>query len=194
MGRKSSLTDSQWEQIERRHLVDGESINALAAEFGVNDSSVRRKIKPNKAELPNGAKPLPVLALEKVQADREVRRIAEQIAELPVAKQQIVSDLARKLTNISGHLASAAEYGAATAHRLAGIANAKAQEIDDAAPLTGDSMEALKGIAGLTKMANEASEIGVNLLKANKEAIGDLNRGDQKKAPSGLNHFYGDTE
>jgi hypothetical protein len=176
MGRKSSLTPEQWVEIERRHLVDGESINSLAVEFGVNESSIRRRIKPNKAELPNGEKPLRVLALEKVEADTQSRRIAEQIAELPIARQQIVNDLASLLTDISGHLAGAAKYGAATAHRLSGIAHAKAAEIDDGQPLTAESVEALKGIAVLTRMANDASEIGVNLLRANKETIDDINR------------------
>jgi hypothetical protein len=169
MGRKSSLTPEQWVEIERRHMVDGESINALAAEFGVNESSIRRKIKPNKAEQPNATKPLQVLAKEKVEADKAVRRIAEQIAELPVARQQIVSDLARKLSSISEHLASAAEYGAATAHRLAGIAHNKVSEINDATPLDPQGIETLKGIAVLTRMANESSEIGLNLLRANKD-------------------------
>ncbi|NIE67465.1 GIY-YIG nuclease family protein [Burkholderia sp. Ax-1719] len=43
MGRKSALTPEQWAQIERRHLVDGESLNSLATEFGVNESSLRRR-------------------------------------------------------------------------------------------------------------------------------------------------------
>lgn len=176
MGRRSSLTPDQWLEIERRHVVDGESINSLAAEFNVNESSVRRKIKPNKAESPNGENPLRVIAIKKVQADTEVKRIAEQIAELPFAKQQIVSDLTRKLSNISEHLGSAAEYSAATAHRLAGIAHAQAELVDDANPQAEKSAAALSNIAGLTKMANAASEIGINLLRANKEAIDELSR------------------
>lgn len=175
MGRKSSLTPEQWTEIERRHLVDGESINSLAAEFGVNESSIRRKIKPNKAELPNGEKPLQVLAQEKAASDEAARKIAEEIAQLPISRQTVVRDLAAKLTNISGHLASAAEYGAATAHRLAGIAHAQAQGIDDAQPLNDQSIGSLRGIAALTKLANEASEIGVNLLRANKEEIERIN-------------------
>lgn len=186
MGRKSSLTPEQWAEIERRHLIDGESINALAAEFGVNESSVRRRIKPNKAELPNGEKPLQVLAQEKVEADAATRRIAEKIAELPISRQKIVTDLAEKLKGISGHLASAAEYGAATAHRLAGIAHNKATEIDDAKPLNTESLESLKGIAVLTKMANEASEIGVNLLRANKDEIDRLNANNDSRKIGGI--------
>lgn len=178
MGRKSFLTPDQWIEIERRHVVDGESINSLASEFGVNESSVRRKIKPNKAESPNGKNTLAVIAREKVNADAESRRIADQIAELPYAKQQIVSDLARKLTNISHHLCGAAEFGAATAHRLAGIANGRVAQIDDAAPLDEAGVAELKGIAVLTRMANESSEIGINLLRANKETIDGINKAE----------------
>lgn len=76
------------------------------------------------------------------------------------------------------HLAGAAKYGASTAHRLSGIANAKVMEIDDAAPLTDASLLSLKGVAVLTKVANEASQIGVNLLAANKDMIKEANQGN----------------
>lgn len=167
MGRKSSLTPEQWVEIEHRHILGGETINALATEFGINESSVRRKIKPNKAELPNKAKPLRVLALEKIEADKAVQRIAEQIAELPIARQQIVSDLARKLTNISGHIASAAEHSAASAHRLSILANQQLQRVDEVNPM--GSENELRAVASLQKMANLSSEIGLNLLRANKD-------------------------
>jgi transposase-like protein len=182
MGRKSALTVEQWLEIERRHVVDGDSINALAAEFGINESSIRRKIKPNKAESPKPTNPLRVIAEKKVNADSEVRRINQQIAELPYAKQMIVSDLATKLTNISRHLGSAAEFGAATAHRLAGIANGRVAQIDDAKPLSEAGITELKGIAVLTKLANEASEIGINLLRANKESIDAMNKPETDSA------------
>jgi predicted DNA-binding protein YlxM (UPF0122 family) len=169
MGRKSSLTDKQWLEIERRHVVDGESINALAAEFGVNESSIRRKIKPNKAESPNRQNPLQALAKEKVRVDEESKRITEQIAELPYAKQAIVADLARKLTNTSSHLASAAEISAASAHRLSMLANQQLEKVDDVSPLK--SAAELQAVALLQKMANSSSEIGLNLLRANKDAL-----------------------
>lgn len=193
MGRKSSLTPEQWIEIERRHVVDGESINALAEEFGVNESSVRRKIKPNKAESPNRQNPLKIIAEEKVRADAESKRIAEQIATLPYAKQQIVSDLARKLTNISEHMACGAEYGAATYHRLSGIAHMKAQNIDDTAPLTEETINERKDIASIMRMANEAAEVPLGLLKANKEAVDSINKvGDNERgAALTLSDFYG---
>src|SRR5437868_2517362 len=98
MGRKSSLTSEQWAEVERRHLVDGVSINALAAEFKVNESSIRRRLKPSKADAPGGKSPLHVLAEEKVRAEAEAKRVTAQIASLPQAQQLIVSDLARKLS------------------------------------------------------------------------------------------------
>ncbi len=167
MGRKSSLTSEQWIEIERRHVVEGESINALATEFGINESSIRRKIKPNKAEAPNRQNALQALAIDKVRADAESKRIAEQIADLPYAKQQIVSDLARKLNSISDHLGSAAEISAASAHRLSLLANQQLDKVDEVEPLK--SAVELQTVALLQKMANTSSEIGLNLLRANKD-------------------------
>jgi ABC-type transporter Mla subunit MlaD len=108
----------------------------------------------------------------------QIKNVAKQIvdteraiSELPISAQITAHGLASRLRAISENLAGAAHYGAATAHRLAGIANAKVQEIDDAKPLDEQSLDALKGVAALTKMANEASTVGLNLLSANKEAV-----------------------
>lgn len=182
MGRKSSLTAEQWIEVERRHLVDGVSINALAAEYGVNESSIRRRIKPSKAESPSRKNPLHALAEEKVRADAESKRISAQIADLPYANQLIVSDLARKLTNISEHIGSAAEVSAASAHRLSILANQQLELVDDINPLR--SSVQLQAALLLQKMANGASEIPLNLLRANKDAIEDMNK--SRDAPSPL--------
>jgi DNA primase catalytic subunit len=181
MGRKSSLTPEQWVEVERRHLVDGESINALAAAYGVNESSIRRRLKANKAE-PGRKSPLHVLAEEKVRVDTESKRISAQIAELPYAKQMIVSDLARKLTNISEHIGSAAEISAASSHRLSMLANQQLDLVDDVNPLA--TAAQLKTFEVLQNMANGASQIPMNLLRANKDVIEDMNK--SKDAPSPL--------
>lgn len=180
MGRKSSLTPEQWSEIERRHLVDGESINSLAAEFKVNESSIRRKIKPGKATSPSGKSPLHVLAEEKVRAEAEAKRVTAQIASLPQAQQLIVSDLARKLSNISEHIGSAAEISAASAHRLSMLANQALEKVDEVNPLS--TATELKTFEALQKMANGASEIPMNLLKANRDTIEDMNRRDTEQA------------
>lgn len=174
MGRKSALTPEQWVEVERRHFVDGESVNALAKRFGVNESIIRRKIKPNKAEGKNTQESLRDLALRKLDADRAANEIAEEIAELPISRQNTFNDIYKKLGSITLHLTSAAEFGAATAHRLSGIANAQVDKISDSDPM--ESQEVLQGISALTKMANDASQIGMNLLAANKEQIKEMNQ------------------
>lgn len=178
MGRKSALTDDQWIEIERRIMVDGESVFSLAVEFGVNESSIRRKIKPNKADKAERALKdnpgLKELAAEKVRVDAESDRVSKQIAELPYAKQQIVSDLARKMSNISDHIGSAAEFSAASAHRLAMMANQVLEKVDEVDPMK--SAEHLTAVAALQKLANGSAEIPLGLLKANKEMVDSMNR------------------
>lgn len=63
--------------------------------------------------------------------------------------------------------------GAATAHRLSAIANSQVAKVDDADP--SKSMDMLRDVAVLTKMANDASTIGLNLLSANKEMVKNAN-------------------
>lgn len=181
MGRKSSLTAEQWLEVERRHLVDGASINALALEFGVNESSIRRRLKPNKDESQSRKNPLHALAQEKVRVDAESKRISDQIADLPYANQLIVSDLARKLTNISVHIGSAAEVSAASAHRLSILSNQQLELVDDVNPM--GSAAQLQAAAVLQKMANSAMEGPMNLLRANKDMIEEMNKSTTSPSP-----------
>lgn len=197
MGRKSALTPEQWIEIERRIVVDGDSVYMLAKEYGVNESSIRRALKPSKIDkaekaekIDKYAPELKELAIRKARSEEEAKKIASEISALPVPRQRIVSDLASKLMNISEHMASAAEYSAATAHRLAAIANGQIDKVDDEEPEK--SVEALKRIQFLTGMATEASKIPINLINANKETIADMNKDQSKDAPSGLSHFYGE--
>jgi hypothetical protein len=158
MGRPSKLSEKQWAEIEKR-ILDGEPPAALAKEYGVNRSALTRRLS---------------------QHVRNIKQVANQIVEtdvalraLPVAQQVAAINLADELKAISGHLASAGKYGAMTAHRLSAIAHSQTDKIDDVDPMS--SQDALQGIAGLTKMANSASEIAINLLRANKEAVDNLN-------------------
>jgi len=173
MGRPSKLSEKQWLEIERRILA-GEKPSELADEFKVSRAAVSRRVsKPAQA--------VKEVANQIVAAETALRA-------LPVSQQGLAISLADELRQISAHLAGAARFGAATAHRLSGIAHAKVQEIDDAAPLDEESLGALKGVAVLTRMANDASTIGVNLLAANKDR---LKESDKPDVPAGLEHFYG---
>lgn len=161
MGRKSKLTEKQWESIGKR-LLDGESARGLASEFGVAESAIRKRFSARTKEIKNVANQL-------VAAETA-------FAELPLSAQISARTLADRMKSISEHLAGAAEFGAATSHRVSGIANAMVSRIDDVDPLSAESMEALKGIAALTKLANESSTIPINLLAANKEMIKEMNK------------------
>ncbi|WP_287820136.1 helix-turn-helix domain-containing protein [Achromobacter sp.] len=177
MGRPSKLTDAQWEAIGKR-LLAGESTSALAREFGVSKGAISTRFSKRTETIKSVANQL-------VAADRAM-------ANLNVSEQIAARSLADDLKAISEHLAGAARYSSATAHRLALIAHTESEKIDDTAPTNSESVEALKGVALLTKMANASSEIGINLLRANKEQIDGMSRGDDE-APAGLEHFYGDS-
>lgn len=156
MGRKSALTDKQWEQIGER-LLRGERPAALAKEYGVDRAAISRRFSQQ-------VKSVKSVANQLVAADNALKS-------LPISQQINALSLAEELKAISGHLASAARYGAATAHRLSGIANSQVAKIDDADPLRAESLESLKGISALTRLANESSTIALNLLGANKEMV-----------------------
>lgn len=161
MGRKSSLTDKQWAEIGNR-LLAGEAGRVLAREFGISETAIRKRFGSHVKQIKDVANQI-------VATDKAFKSLS-------VGSQISARTLADELIEISTHLAGAARYGAATAHRLSGIAHNKVSEIDDAAPLDEASMDALKGIAALTKIANMSSEIGINLLRANKESIDAMNK------------------
>ncbi|HEX5126503.1 MAG TPA: hypothetical protein VFW00_07160 [Rhodocyclaceae bacterium] len=167
MGRKSSLTEKQWQEIERR-ILKGEKGRVLSREFGISEAAIRKRFGAQ-------AKQIKDVANQLVAAETA-------FSALPIGAQISARTLADELKEISMHLAGAARYGAATAHRLSGIAHAKVAEIDDAAPLNDDSLKALKGISVLTQMANSAAEIPIGLLKANKDQIDQLNNPETDSA------------
>lgn len=163
MGRKSSLTEKQWEAIEKRAL-NGDPVRALAREFEISEAAIRKRIGAR-------TKTIKDVANQLVVAERAFES-------LPLGAQISARTLADRLKAISNHLAGAAEYGSSTAHRLAALANAQMDRIDESKPFDKDSVEAIKGIAVLTETANRAAEIPLNLLKANKETIADLSKNE----------------
>lgn len=167
MGRKSALSEKQWQEIGAR-LVKGDKGRVLAREYGVSEAAIRKRFGAQTKQIKDVANQL-------VAAETA-------FSSLPIGAQISARTLADELKEISMHLAGAAKYGAATAHRLSGIANAKVGEIDDAAPLDEKSLVTLKGISVLTQLANSAAEIPIGLLKANKEQIDQLNNPETDSA------------
>ncbi len=158
MARPSKLSPQQWSDIERR-MSEGEKASELAREFDVHPSQITRRVS---------------------QVSQKVRIVAQKVAdaqtalaELPVPQQYSAISLAEKLRNMSASVAAAAELGAKTGHRLHALANYEVAKVDDADPLR--SIEALKSVGVLTKLANESLAPALNLIAANKEAVQKLN-------------------
>ena len=169
MGRRSKLTDKQWSEIERLHL-SGESFRSLAKKFGIAESSIRGKISENCAEIKDVA--------------NQILVTEARLKSLPISAQIAAQSLADDLRAISHNIASAAKYGSMTSRRLATIANMQVDKIDEVDPM--ETQEVLQSISALTKMANDASQMGISLLNANKEATKDVTQGndyDMPKAP-----------
>jgi len=166
MGRPSKLTDAQWAEVERR-LLQGETARALGREFGVTEGAIRQRFGVTTR-----------VSTQSTQVQEAARKIAEAntaLAALTPTQRPAAISLAEKLQNISESLASAAALGAATSHRLSALANVEVSKIDDAKVLSAESMDAMRGVAALTKLANESSSIAINLLSANKETVKIIN-------------------
>jgi hypothetical protein len=160
MARTSKLTPDQWKEVERR-ILSGESASALGREFGISEAGIRKKLGS---------------MFEISSRSANVKFVAEKLAEantalaaLPVAQQVVAINMAETLRDISTSLASAASLGAKTSHRLQTIAHNQVQKVDETDPAK--SIEALKGVGVLTKLANESASIALNLLAANKDRL-----------------------
>lgn len=171
MGRPSKLTKEQWLQAEHEHVVDGVAIMTLAKKYGVHESALRRKIRPNQAERARGVDRLRDLAKEKVDAERAVAVVDAKVAELPEYRQIIVRDLAERMKSISVHLTCAAEVSAETSHKLTLLARAQANRIDPDKPLTDKTRDLVSGISAITRTANEAGTIGLGLIAAHRVGL-----------------------
>lgn len=154
MGRPSKLTDRQWDELKAR-LSKGEKAADLAREYGVSKTAISTRVSKRIETVKSVANQL-------FQADAAFK-------ELPVSEQAMTLTLVDELKAISRHMAGAGKFSAASAHRLAGIAHDIVQKVDDAEPEK--TIAALQRFSAVTKLANEASHIPLNLLAANKDAV-----------------------
>lgn len=155
MARPSKLNDAQLREIEQR-MLSGEAGCALAREFGVTYNAIKKRLSARVNQTKQVANQL--IAAE------------DALSALPPGAQLNAVNLAAQLRAVSGHLASAATFGAMTAHRLGRLAHQQATRVDGKDPLGDASQQALAGVVMLTKTANMSAEIGLNLMRANKEA------------------------
>jgi hypothetical protein len=81
----------------------------------------------------------------------------------------LVDDMASQLRAISSNLTRAAISGTNTSARLAAMAEKQVLKIDQDNPM--DTQEELQAVGALTKLSNEAAQLGVQLINANKENL-----------------------
>lgn len=153
MARQSKLAPHQWEQVQRR-LLAGETASALGREFGVDEAIIRRKFGHSR----------------KSESPKEVRNAARLVADandaldaLPPMQRQVALTLAEELREISRSLAAAARLGSQTAVVLAAKAHQQAATVED--------VDGLRAVAALTRTANEAAHVGLQMLRSNEDQV-----------------------
>lgn len=161
MGRRSNLTDKQWEGILVR-IIKGEKAADLAKEYNVSKSAVSMHISKR-------AESIKTVAKQVVEADAA-------FSALPMFEKIETLSLIDELKAISLHMAGAAKFQSMTSHRLSKMANDQVDKIDEINPR--NSEDILQGISALTRIANDASQIPLGLLNANKEMIKDTYKKD----------------
>jgi hypothetical protein len=75
-----------------------------------------------------------------------------------------LADLHETVLTVSGN-------NARTGIKASALANTEMAKVDDADPMSEQSLNALKGVSALVKLSNEACSMGLNLLNANKERM-----------------------
>jgi hypothetical protein len=174
MGRKSKLKENQWHEILNRHL-QGEKIRPLAREFQISEAAIRQQISTQSKQIKTVAQQIVI-----VEENFQALSVTSQISALKLVDQ--IKAVTENLTGAGGN-------GALTAKLLSKIASHQVDKIDP-----GGTMEAngdvLQSILALTKTANEASMIGLNLLKIHKPIIEEINKPEVQNIPSGLGFLY----
>ena len=145
------LSEAQWEDILKRHIVDGIGSRSLAEQYGVPESSIRTRAKTAQS------------AQIKYVANQIVT-VSQNLKALNPHAQTLTLDLSSKLCNISNNLASAGELGSKNAERLMALAGNHMMGIDP------DNIDfsIVAGVKALGDTAGKHAEIGMGLLNANK--------------------------
>lgn len=172
MARPCSLNDKQKQEILRRSIEMQESPYAIAKAMNLPESTVRRNVVADSGVIKSAA-------IQIVTAEQELLK-------LPISAQVVARDYMANLRAISNNLARAAMIGSANAVRLSKVAET---EIIRATEGDGLDLEGIKIANGLTRSANDAAQLGVQLIQSNK----DKSTEPPKQARS-LNEFYSDVK
>lgn len=168
------LTPQEWIELEKRALA-GESNRSLAKAYGIGEATIRDRLGQVKQIKVHDA------AVKVVEARKAIES-------LPPAMRVQVNPLADVLQSISNMAAQSAELAAKTSYRMSHIANLQASKVDEQNP----DPELLRMVHGLTETANKAAYQPLELLKANKDMLGEAGKSDAIESTKGrtLDEFY----
>lgn len=152
MARPNSLTEGQRQELLRRSVA-GESPYEISKATGIPESTIRRNVSAVSAVIKD--------------ASSQIVSAEQKISKLAVPAQIVAFDYLNALRTISANLGEAARIGTDNAVRLSALAATQLNRvtIDPEAP----DMDGLKLVAGITKTANDAAQLGMQLLQVNKE-------------------------
>ena len=157
MGRKAKLTPQQIKHYQDRHLA-GESIRSLAKLAGVGEATLRDYIG---------------------ESARKIKDVANQIVatdlalkSLPIHAQTAAQDHAARIQRMRANLATGFEMLSGNFMRLASMSQTELAKVDETAMLEEKTLDRLKSVARLTRMANDSVEAPLRMAAA-VEAMGE---------------------
>lgn len=152
MGRPSKLSEKQWHDVEAMVLA-GKPLRSIAKQFGISESSIRGRLSAQIAETKAVA--------------NQIVDTKQRLSALPISAQIRAQQLADEMLAVSAYLASAAQHGAKVSRESMELAAKQFESVNHDDPM--ESADILQGIAALTRIANESSTIGRDLLKTFKD-------------------------
>ena len=142
--------------------MTGETLRAIAKSFDITEGAIRAKFGGSITQF--------------LSQSTQIREVAQQVAQvqdvvdqLSPFQRDVVFDLAASLRNVSRSLTKAAELGADTSMRLQEMASTQIRKVNQDDPT--QSIEELKSVGIMTRLANDSASIALNLLAANKDRM-----------------------
>ncbi len=174
MGRKSKLNTNQWNEIERRRIVDRESWRSLEKAFGISQSTIRYHLSAQ-------CKNIEVVANQLAAAEIAV-------CELPKAAQQIARDHAENIKITRVNLESAAAMAAeATNHLMTHLVfetgRIKAAKTDEDRVSNGNALQAVAALADTINKTAVTSFKTLSYAKAAELADFRMSRANSQNNP-----------
>lgn len=160
--KKKAISPSKWADVMRRYIVDGESASVLARELGVSETAVRKRAGSKRFEVKD-------IANQIVSAEQQYERLDK-------GSKSLVDDMAAQLRAVNSGLMRAAVNGANSSARLSAYGVKQLDDIDKLAAANPnfkimDAQEELQAFGVVTKLGNDAAQLSVQLINANKESL-----------------------